>query len=127
MRFKLAAINNMKQSCLFAFLLAAIAVNATTTPGQQIVKKTPLQGHGSRSPNIVFVLTDDQDVHLDSLEYMPLLRKHLIEKGTHFTKHYCTIAVCCPSRVSLWTGKAAHNTNVTDVSPPYGKSVILHA
>jgi hypothetical protein len=23
--------------------------------------------------------------------------------------------------VSLWTGKLAHNTNVTDVNPPYGE------
>ncbi|KAL3420736.1 arylsulfatase [Phlyctema vagabunda] len=71
-------------------------------------------------PNIVFVLTDDQDVHLSSLEYMPYVQKHLIEKGTYFNKHYCTTAVCCPSRVTLWTGKAAHNTNITDVNPPYG-------
>ncbi|KAI1767487.1 Arylsulphatase [Hypoxylon sp. FL1150] len=51
---------------------------------------------------------------------MPLVRKHLSEKGTEFKKHYATTAVCCPSRVTLWTGRFAHNTNVTDVSPPYG-------
>ncbi|KAK5630809.1 hypothetical protein RRF57_006524 [Xylaria bambusicola] len=71
-------------------------------------------------PNVVFVLTDDQDLHLDSLQYMPFVRKHLIEKGTSFNKHYCTTALCCPSRVTLWTGKVPHNTNVTDVNPPYG-------
>lgn len=73
-----------------------------------------------RRPNVVFVLTDDQDVHLDSLQYMPLVKKHLIEQGTSFNKHYCTTAICCPSRVTLWTGKTPHNTNVTDVNPPYG-------
>jgi arylsulfatase A-like enzyme len=61
-------------------------------------------------------------VHLNSLEYMPFVHKHLLEQGTYFNKHYCTTAVCCPSRVTLWTGKAAHNTNITDVNPPYGKS-----
>jgi N-acetylglucosamine-6-sulfatase len=30
------------------------------------------------------------------------------------------VAICCPSRVNLWTGQLAHNTNVTDVTPPYG-------
>lgn len=74
----------------------------------------------TQRPNIVFILTDDQDVHLSSLDYMPLVRKHLLEKGTYYKKHYCTTAVCCPSRVTLWTGKAAHNTNITDVNPPYG-------
>lgn len=111
----------MRHSFLFAALLAAAVVNTTATANQQAINATPLPGPETRRPNVVFILTDDQDVHLDSLEYMPLVRKHLIEKGTQFTKHYCTTAICCPSRVTLWTGKAAHNTNVTDVSPPYGK------
>ncbi|PVH95205.1 Arylsulphatase [Periconia macrospinosa] len=71
-------------------------------------------------PNFVFIITDDQDLHLASLDYMPLVQKHLGDQGTFYRRHYCTIAICCPSRVSLLTGKAAHNTNVTDVSPPYG-------
>ncbi|AEO60121.1 hypothetical protein MYCTH_2095444 [Thermothelomyces thermophilus ATCC 42464] len=75
---------------------------------------------GKKKPNIVFILTDDQDLHLQSLDYLPLIKKHLIDKGTFYKRHYCTTAICCPSRVSLWTGKLAHNTNVTDVSPPYG-------
>lgn len=73
-------------------------------------------------PNFVFIITDDQDLHLSSLDYMPLVQKHLGEQGTFYKRHYCTIAICCPSRVSLLTGKAAHNTNVTDVAPPYGMS-----
>ncbi|KAF7892718.1 uncharacterized protein EAF02_000256 [Botrytis sinoallii] len=40
--------------------------------------------------------------------------------GQKNDRHYCTTAICCPSRVTLWTGKNAHNTNVTDVAPPYG-------
>lgn len=59
-------------------------------------------------------------VDMDSIQYQPAIQKHFAEEGTFFSKHYCTISICCPSRVSLLTGKAAHNTNVTDVSPPYG-------
>ncbi|RMD40226.1 hypothetical protein DV735_g4905, partial [Chaetothyriales sp. CBS 134920] len=77
-------------------------------------------GHRDEKPNIVFILTDDQDAHLNSLAYMPKLQKHLIDQGTLFERHYVTVALCCPSRVSLWTGRAAHNTNVTDVQVPYG-------
>jgi hypothetical protein len=47
---------------------------------------------------------------MNSLDYLPHIKKHLVDEGTLFKKHYCTIALCCPSRVSLWTGKAAHNT-----------------
>ena len=41
-------------------------------------------------PNIVFILTDDQDTHMNSLEYMPYVQKHLIGQGTNFERHYCT-------------------------------------
>jgi len=72
-------------------------------------------------PNIVFILTDDQDLHMNSLDYVPLIKKHLIDQGTRYTKHFCTTAICCPARVSILTGKLAHNTNVTDIAPPYGR------
>ncbi|ETS83504.1 hypothetical protein PFICI_05380 [Pestalotiopsis fici W106-1] len=71
-------------------------------------------------PNFVFIMTDDQDLHLSSLDHMPLVQKYLADEGTIFNKHFCTVSLCCPSRVSLLTGRAAHNTNVTDVSLPYG-------
>ncbi|KAK8077180.1 arylsulfatase precursor [Apiospora saccharicola] len=71
-------------------------------------------------PNFIFIITDDQDLRLGSLEYQPMVQKHLADQGTTFSKHHCTISICCPSRVSLLTGRAAHNTNVTDVAMPYG-------
>jgi N-acetylglucosamine-6-sulfatase len=77
------------------------------------------------APNFVFIISDDQDVHLNSLAHMPLLKTYMTEQGTNFSKHYCTVAQCCPSRVTLWTGKAAHNTNVTDVQGPFGMYVFL--
>ncbi|KAM0723466.1 hypothetical protein Q7P37_000452 [Cladosporium fusiforme] len=74
----------------------------------------------AKKPNFLFILTDDQDLHMQSIDYMPLLNKHITSKGTTFEKHYCTVSICCPSRVNIWTGLAAHNNNVTDLSPPYG-------
>lgn len=67
-------------------------------------------------PNFIFIMTDDQDLLLNSLDYQPLVKRHFIDKGTMFQKHFCTVSICCPSRVSLLTGRAAHNTNVTDVA-----------
>lgn len=69
-------------------------------------------GAAERPPNILFILTDDQDWHMESMQHMPFLQKYLINEGTLYANHYCTVALCCPSRVNLWTGKAAHNTNV---------------
>lgn len=44
-----------------------------------------------------------------------------MKEGATYENHFCTVALCCPSRVNLWTGRAAHNTNVTGLVPPYGK------
>jgi arylsulfatase A-like enzyme len=104
-----------------AAALAALGTAAYATADQaQIPLAGPATGLASTKPNIIFILTDDQDLQLNSLSYMPLVKKHLIEQGTFYKRHFCTSAVCCPSRASLWTGKLAHNTNVTDLFPPYG-------
>lgn len=44
----------------------------------------------------------------------------IVDRGTSYNNHFCTVALCCPSRATLWTGQAAHNHNVTDVAPPHG-------
>ncbi|KAI0160569.1 arylsulfatase [Xylariaceae sp. FL1272] len=74
----------------------------------------------AQRPNIVFIMTDDQDLHLGSVHHQPVLKKGLAEKGTTFSKHYVTVAKCCPSRASLLRGQAGHNTNITEVSAPGG-------
>ena len=76
---------------------------------------------GGKKPNIVFILTDDQDKLLDSMDYMETVKRELIAKGTEYNRHYCQVSLCCPSRVTLLTGKAAHNTKVTDLVMPYGE------
>lgn len=103
-------------------MLPRIAINALLAGliAATARDQEPLAISCPKKPNIVFFLTDDQDVHLNSLAYQPHLRRHLINEGLQFNRHFCTVALCCPSRVNLWTGKAAHNTNVTDVNPPYG-------
>ena len=101
-------------------LSSAFAVDGEQKP-LGFERKPKAKTKGKKQPNIVFILTDDQDLHLQSLDYLPLIKKHLADEGTTYKRHYCTTAICCPARVSLWTGKQAHNTNVTDVSPPYGK------
>ncbi|KAI9929343.1 hypothetical protein MW887_000811 [Aspergillus wentii] len=71
-------------------------------------------------PNILFILTDDQDKYMGSMDYMPHLQKKIVQKGTNYEKHFCSTALCCPSRANIWTGRMPHNTNVTDVGLPYG-------
>lgn len=82
---------------------------------------SPCSADEKKKPNFVLIMTDDQDKLLNSVDYQPAVQKHFIEQGTTFDKHYATMAQCCPSRVSFLTGMAGHNTNVTDVKPPFGK------
>ena len=106
--------------------LGLIGVTEASLGSSNAVKHVAHQHPGSqRPPNFLFIMSDDQDLLLDSLSYTPLTMKHMRDKGTTFSNHFVTTALCCPSRVSLWTGRLAHNTNVTDVHPPWGKSIDL--
>lgn len=42
---------------------------------------------------------------MNSMDFMPNVRDKLGRNGVTFQKHYCTSAFCCPSRISLMTGK----------------------
>lgn len=92
-----------------ALIFAAILGNSLAADSASCLEKRP---------NIVFIFTDDQDLHLNSLDFMPSVQSELLQKGTNFTNHFATISNCCPSRASLLRGQHGHNTNITHVTPP---------
>ena len=69
-------------------------------------------------PNILFILTDDQDV--GSMSELPNIRSQLVERGTTFDRAYATTPLCCPSRTSILRGQYAHNHKVWDNKAPDG-------
>ena len=69
-------------------------------------------------PNIVLVLTDDQDER--SVAEMPAVRRLLAARGTTFANFHVSFPLCCPSRATLLSGQYAHNHGVLSNKPPDG-------
>ena len=86
----------------------------------------PEMQEAPKKPNIVFVLTDDQDP--ESLRYMPTVQEELIKKGTTLTEGVVTFPRCCPSRATMLRGQYVHNHGVSggpERNGPYFRSAGL--
>jgi N-acetylglucosamine-6-sulfatase len=71
-----------------------------------------------RRPNIVFVITDDQDAN--TLNYMPNLQAKLVSRGVTFRNSFVTDPLCCPSRATILRGQYVHNHGVETNTRPEG-------
>ncbi|KAL3927810.1 MAG: hypothetical protein SGPRY_002661, partial [Prymnesium sp.] len=103
---------------------AACEVNETT-PSPTFDKSSPPSASAAASPlphsaypNIVLVLTDDQDLMLGGgiptlgATPMPHTKRLLAEQGAVATNFFAHSPICCPSRAQLLTGKYLHNLKV---------------
>ena len=63
-------------------------------------------------PNIVLFLTDDEDVELGSLHAMNRTTALLRDGGATLAGHRVTTPICCPSRITLLSGRYAHHAGV---------------
>ncbi|KAM3833331.1 N-acetylglucosamine-6-sulfatase [Vipera latastei] len=69
---------------------------------------------GERKPNVVLILTDDQDVCLGGMTPLKKTNALIAEMGLTFSNAYVPSALCCPSRASILTGKYPHNHHVVN-------------
>jgi N-acetylglucosamine-6-sulfatase len=90
----------------------------TTTPAP------PPPPPGTKHPNIVLILTDDQ--RWDTLWSMPNVRRLLVDHGVTFTDAFVTNSFCCPSRSTILTGNYSHTTGIYGNRPPHGGAVDFH-
>ena len=63
-----------------------------------------------RRPDVVLIVTDDQ--RPDTLDWMPIVQRRVVERGRRFSNGMVPTSVCCPSRASILTGMFAHSTHV---------------
>jgi N-acetylglucosamine-6-sulfatase len=71
-------------------------------------------------PDIIMILTDDQDVQLGEIDYMPNVQKLLAQQGTSFSNHLVPLSLSCPSRTTILRGQYPHNTGVLTNALPDG-------
>lgn len=68
----------------------------------------------SQPPNIVFLLTDDQDLLLGGTTPMAYTKSLLETRGAELTNFFVNTPVCCPSRTTLLSGIFPHNWHTVD-------------
>ncbi len=106
-------------------LLCLIAITGRGGPASAAAAtpEVPL----AERPSFVVIQTDDQT--LDSLyatfgpnrlRAMPNTLDLLAKRGETFNRYYVSYPLCCPSRVSLMTGRYAHNNGVKGNIQPNG-------
>lgn len=73
-------------------------------------------------PNIVLIVTDDQDYQTisKSADFMPKLHQHLRQAGTYFPNAFSQFPLCTPARCSFLTGLSGHNHGVIANRLPTG-------
>ena len=80
-------------------------------------------------PSFVVIQTDDQTLDglyatftpfagAAAIQSMPNTLSLIADRGMAFNRYYVSYPLCCPSRVSLLTGRYAHNHNVRGNVPP---------
>lgn len=100
--------------------LLALAVLATVAALLRGAPAGRAGGSGTSRPNIVFILADDLDADLGSMEYLPAVRRLIGEPGTTFAHFYVPVSLCCPSRSTILLGQFVHNHQVYGNDPPSG-------
>ena len=100
---------------LLAAVVCCLMATAVDLVSAASAKKQP-------PPNFLLILLDDMDVMLNSSHraYLPRTWDLIADQGTVFDNMVVSMAWCCPSRVSLLTGKLVHNSNITSSNLPNG-------
>jgi N-acetylglucosamine-6-sulfatase len=108
---------------LYALLGVAMACALSACFPSAEGKQAENQKQEPKSPNVIFILTDDlavNDLNARALGHMPNLKSMLVDKGTTFDNAFVTNSLCCPSRATILRGQYTHNHEILSNDPPRG-------
>ena len=116
----------LRQSRVFSAARLIVSAGALALVISLAVAGEQRAAAAGQAPSFVVIQTDDQtlDELYDTfrseptLQAMPNTLRLIAKRGMTFTRHYVSYPLCCPSRVSLLTGRYAHNHNVRGNVPP---------
>jgi arylsulfatase A-like enzyme len=94
-------------------------------------RQQPAVAAAQQRPNFVVIQTDDSTLEQLYASYkpypgaaairaMPNTLDLIAKRGATFSRYYVSYSLCCPSRVTLLTGRYAHNHNVRGNVEPEG-------
>jgi arylsulfatase A-like enzyme len=119
------ALARVSAAIVLLALLFGLVLATTEEARAARAKASELQ-----KPSFVVIQTDDQTLEelydgvrmLNGSEEfaMPNTLQMLGEQGVTFTRYYTPYSLCAPSRISLLTGRYAHNNHVQGNVPPNG-------
>lgn len=100
-------------------VLGAVAAIALTFACQlAAIQPSRAEGAAPERPNIVFILSDDEDVAIHA--FAPETSRLVGREGAVFTNAFVTYPLCCPSRASILRGQYPHNTDILGNVEPFG-------
>ncbi|HEX4465523.1 MAG TPA: sulfatase-like hydrolase/transferase [Solirubrobacterales bacterium] len=111
----------IRLAVIAAGMLALLCLLATAGFRSSAAAATP------ERPSFVVIQTDDQTLDQlyaafgqPKLQAMPNTLNLIAKRGETFNRYYVSYPLCCPSRVSLLTGRYAHNNGVKGNIQPNG-------
>lgn len=98
--------------------LCASAIGLLATLAPAVLADSPAVAADAERPNIVLVLTDDEDFKTHG--FLPNVKSLLADKGAVFDNYFVTYSFCCPSRATALRGQYAHNHRIVGNDVPSG-------
>jgi N-acetylglucosamine-6-sulfatase len=94
----------------FRVAICSILISGSLFGTSKLNGESEKSDAAKKSPNILFILTDDQA--LTDLSAMPILQEVLVKRGTSFDHYFANVSLCCPSRAAILRGQVSDHNKI---------------